>query len=452
MGLNGLNFRTARIAWLDGRLRGNPGLRAAQGRCVSVMGGFRYHFPAILPLLVFCAIALALAAVPSSANWPSYGLFAALPYVAGVAAAVLGASFGQSRIVFASLLLSGVTFAVQQAFFAAGDVARGETAVFLAGLYYPPLAVAFYHLDERGLVSPHGRIRLLIVMSVVACLLLLPAIGGVSSAVACSNSVLVRPVSPLLNISLSGLLMAVACGPLFFIPNRHESPFLGPILAGSLLHVEAGLGFRSSVWRDGQEQAVLISFMSGGVLCLLWAVLESSWRSAHIDDLTGLPGRRALRHRLASLGRDFAIAVVDIDFFKKINDRYGHDTGDQVLRYIASILRRQSSGTAYRYGGEEFVIVYEGADAACAEKAAEEFRRQVASGRFIVRGADRPKERPERPVPPSNLEERTLRITVSVGVSGSGGRDRNPAEVVAAADRALYRAKKDGRNCTRIAR
>ncbi len=420
-------------------------------RVFSVRAGLRSYFPIILPLFVFAVIFLALIFAPSSADWPSYAFFSALPYIIVTGSAVLGVSFGQSRMVFTSLLLAGITFAIQRTFFVAGDSGRGETVVFLAGLYYPPMAVVFYHLEERGLFSVHGRVRFAIVLSVLACLFILPAIVSVRSVVM-SGSVLVRPVSSFLNISLSGLLMAVACAPLFFIPNRQEGPFMGPILAVALLHVEAGLGFRSSLWREGQQQAVLVSFMSGGAFCLLWAVLESSWRSAHIDELTGLPGRRALRHRLASMGRDFAIAVVDIDFFKKINDRHGHGTGDQVLRYVASILRRQTAGTAYRYGGEEFVIVYEGGEADAAEKAAEDVRRQVASGRFIVRGSDRPKERPAHAVRPSDLEERTLRITVSVGVAANSDRLQNAMEVLGAADRALYRAKKDGRNCTRIAR
>jgi GGDEF domain-containing protein len=271
--------------------------------------------------------------------------------------------------------------------------------------------------------------------------------------VSASSSVLFQPLSGPVQVPLIGVLLFLGGIPFLLIRNKHESPHLGRLLALAFLFVFTALNFRGSGWREGSGQTVLLLFMSGAAATLAWCVLESSWRNAHIDELTELPGRRALKHRLASLGSTYAIAVLDIDFFKKINDRYGHDAGDQVLRFVAAQLRKDEKGRAYRYGGEEFVIVCEGIELAAMMSAMEGLRKAIDRSRFVVRSKDRPKEKPEPPPPSvSGLEERTIRITASIGVAASSDQFVSPDEVLRAADKALYRAKKDGRNCVKSAR
>src|SRR5688500_20279314 len=90
---------------------------------------------------------------------------------------------------------------------------------------------------------------------------------------------------------------------------------------------------------------------------LFRSVIEASYLMAYQDGLTGLPARRALTEALHQMNGKFTIAMVDVDHFKKLNDRYGHDVGDQVLRMLASRLAKVSNGgRAFRYGGEEFEI------------------------------------------------------------------------------------------------
>lgn len=97
------------------------------------------------------------------------------------------------------------------------------------------------------------------------------------------------------------------------------------------------------------------------MLMLVAAVAHEAYQMAFRDELTGLPGRRALNERLQRLGRDYVIAMVDVDHFKKFNDTHGHDVGDQVLRLVASQLRKVGGGgKAYRYGGEEFTLLFPG--------------------------------------------------------------------------------------------
>ena len=96
-------------------------------------------------------------------------------------------------------------------------------------------------------------------------------------------------------------------------------------------------------------------------LTLGLSVMETSYAMAFRDELTDLPARRALMRDLEGMGRLYAAAMVDVDHFKRFNDRYGHDVGDQVLRMVAAKLAKApGGGRAYRYGGEEFALLYPG--------------------------------------------------------------------------------------------
>lgn len=101
------------------------------------------------------------------------------------------------------------------------------------------------------------------------------------------------------------------------------------------------------------------------MLMIAAAVAHEAYQMAFRDELTGLPGRRALNERMQRLGRNYVIAMTDVDHFKKFNDTHGHDVGDQVLRLVASRLSKVTGGgRAYRYGGEEFALVFAGKTAA----------------------------------------------------------------------------------------
>ncbi|HVS66411.1 MAG TPA: GGDEF domain-containing protein [Thermoanaerobaculia bacterium] len=193
---------------------------------------------------------------------------------------------------------------------------------------------------------------------------------------------------------------------------------------------------------DPSSRQELYAWLAAAVLLL--AVAEASYRLAYTDELTGLPGRRALADALAHARGDFALAIVDIDHFKSFNDRHGHDVGDQVLRRVAGELRTVSGSGAYRHGGEEFVLVFARAGPAEAEQALERLRRQISARRFTVRAADRPRRRPASLKPAAGQQQR--KITVSIGLAGSRPGDRSALAVLERADQALYRAKRAGRN------
>ncbi len=188
--------------------------------------------------------------------------------------------------------------------------------------------------------------------------------------------------------------------------------------------------------------------MTAAGIILIAALLQESHQLAFRDSLTGLPGRRALEERLRSLGERYAIAMIDVDHFKQFNDTHGHDVGDQVLRLVGARLSQVGGGgTAYRYGGEEFSVVFPERDLAEVLPTLEALRGAIESYRMAIRAEDRPKKAEEGSKHRgAGAPEEILSVTVSIGAAGPSESAPTPHAVIKAADEALYRAKKAGRN------
>jgi diguanylate cyclase (GGDEF)-like protein len=194
--------------------------------------------------------------------------------------------------------------------------------------------------------------------------------------------------------------------------------------------------------------SVYTAFMTAAGIILIAALLQESHQLAFRDLLTGLPGRRALEERLRSLGERYAIAMIDVDHFKQFNDTHGHDVGDQVLKLVGARLSQVGGGgTAYRYGGEEFSVVFPDRDLAEALPKLEALRGAIERYRMAIRGEDRPKKAEEGSKRRgAGAPESMLSVTVSIGAAGPAESAPTPHHVIKAADQALYRAKKAGRN------
>lgn len=203
------------------------------------------------------------------------------------------------------------------------------------------------------------------------------------------------------------------------------------------------------------------TYWTAAACILATAVIENSYLLAYHDELTTLPSRRAFNDALMRLKHPYSIAVVDIDHFKRFNDTYGHDTGDQVLRLVAANLASVSGGgQAYRCGGEEFNLLFAGKTTAEVRPHLEQLRETIEKAEFRVRGEDR-RQAPRGPDRRNQrirarkgdairqLIERkassALSVTVSIGVA-SAGEKSSPQAVLESADKALYRAKANGRN------
>lgn len=186
--------------------------------------------------------------------------------------------------------------------------------------------------------------------------------------------------------------------------------------------------------------------MAGGLSPML-AAFEVFFSMAYIDELTSLQGRRSLNETLLNQGSQYAIAMIDIDHFKKFNDTYGHKTGDQVLKMVASGLEKISGGAkTFRYGGEEFAAVFPGKTAREAWPYLEEYRQRVASTPFIVRSKGRRKSTAKQGGALKIEGRKTVQVTVSIGISSPDRHLNRPEKVLKAADKILYKAKKAGRN------
>lgn len=191
----------------------------------------------------------------------------------------------------------------------------------------------------------------------------------------------------------------------------------------------------------------LTLFFSAASLILIITSIETSFSMAYIDELTELPGRRSLNETLANLGRRYAIAMIDIDHFKKFNDKYGHKTGDQVLKMVASKLKELTGGAkVFRYGGEEFTAVFPGKTAREVVPHLDTYRKILESTPFTVRGRERKKSSAENRGKIKRAGRKGINVTVSIGVASPNRRMTAPEKVLKAADRRLYKAKKAGRN------
>ena len=166
------------------------------------------------------------------------------------------------------------------------------------------------------------------------------------------------------------------------------------------------------------------------------------------DDLTGLPSRRALNRRLRQLAGTYSIAMLDVDHFKKFNDTHGHHVGDQVLQLVAAKLSRARSGTAYRYGGEEFCIVFSRKRAEDVVPTLNDVRRAIEDYKMTLRGAKRAKSQRAGKARRGATKTRfdTVSVTVSGGVASKSDKHTTPEAVIEEADRLLYKAKRAGRN------
>jgi diguanylate cyclase (GGDEF)-like protein len=192
-------------------------------------------------------------------------------------------------------------------------------------------------------------------------------------------------------------------------------------------------------------------YFGSGTLILAVSLIEHAHLMAYVDALTALPNRRALDEFLPQLNKHFCLAMVDVDHFKQFNDTYGHDAGDQVLRKVAVHLATVYGGRAFRYGGEEFCLVFPGQSCREAQPHLETLRARIEGGGFQLRGRQRPKRKPKERRSRSRGGVK-VEVTVSIGVAELGEKLDSARAVIEAADRALYRAKAAGRNQTWFAR
>jgi len=394
--------------------------------------------PALAPAAVLAVAGLAVWIGPTLP--PSLeGLRTLGPYAVLVLGAAFALRFNRGR---ALVLLASLLAAYAGYHYAQGLGGFAEKAVYTALVVLVPLnALVAMALPERG-VAYHGSYRWLVLLGAEALLILWIAAAGRSELSGLAwqgvleHWIFRSPPTPLAGRILFGAAFVAAVWRAW---PKHTPLDLG--LAAALVAF-----FIAAEWATAP--VAFGAFLSAAGAVVLVAFVQESHRLAFRDELTALPGRRALDEQLRALGPHYTLAMIDVDHFKKFNDTHGHDIGDQVLKLVAARLAEVGGGgMAFRYGGEEFSVLFPGRSLKQALPYLERTRASVERYRMAVRSEERPR-REEAGIRRrgDNAPTKLLSVTVSMGAAEPEAERQPPAQVLKAADEALYRAKKGGRN------
>ncbi|MGA9852769.1 MAG: GGDEF domain-containing protein [Gammaproteobacteria bacterium] len=350
-------------------------------------------------------------------------------------ALALSMQFNRSRMFFALLTLLIGCGALLLLATTRDNLSRqlltGSLCIFL-----PLNLVCMHALEERGIFTRYGAwpFGLLLLEIVFVMALMATHAQGVANAL--FVEFFKWPALSTIAISQPGLLLLVI-GLLWLndrLIRRHSAElaafFFSLVTVAVMLH--------------SKQPVTVAVFAAAAALAFGVAVILESWNMAYLDELTGLPGRRALEEQMRQLGNRYVIAMLDVDHFKNFNDTYGHDMGDQVLRLVASRLQaRAGGGKAFRYGGEEFSVLYPGKNLKEVAPALDLLRAEIETSGFNPRRGER---RSGLETPDAVDNEISLRVTVSIGAAENDGTRKDPWDVLKTADQALYDAKNTGRN------
>jgi diguanylate cyclase (GGDEF)-like protein len=363
-----------------------------------------------------------------------------MPYLSCAAALIMAHQFSRIRLLLAALGVAALYWVLRNQLQVSLSEPHAEHTFLVASFCLPFLFLYLILLPERGIWNLQGLLTLL-GFAMTAALCFSAAAWVASTGSAYGELLMVRPMEGyVLSLGATGAIAAVMLVGIFLLCLRNsdtESALLASLLALylalALLHLEY----------------ISVAMCTAASLCLVYGLLRSSHAMAYRDDLTGLLGRRALNERLSGLGRRYTIAMLDVDHFKKFNDNHGHDVGDQVLQLVASRIRQVGGGTAYRYGGEEFCIVYPRKSVEQCAVQLEELRASIAEYQMALRDNKlRPKKSRQgsQKRGASRLKAGQVSVTVSIGVAERSDEQPDPESVIQAADAKLYRAKRAGRN------
>jgi diguanylate cyclase (GGDEF)-like protein len=368
-------------------------------------------------------------------------LFLLAPYLITALGMFLSVHFHRGRP-FMALLLLVVFYWSSRSFLIGRSLELSLNEVYQAFVLLIPANIALIAvMRERGVFSPAGRFRFsfLVVQAFIAFwffrynfITSLPFIAAnFGLPVFMTPELVPQPA------------MFAGCGAFLLIAGlavRRQAP----IDAGLLGALTAF--FIACNWIT--NPVILTVFSTAGALIVTLSVLRDSYNMAFRDDMTKLWSRRSLNESLSGLGRKYAIAMLDVDHFKKFNDTHGHDIGDQVLKMVARMMMDVGcSGKAFRYGGEEFTILFPGRRATDVIPELEKLRKAISEYRLALRNVERPKSSKEGKAQRGTKGEAPhVSVTISIGVAERGESLITPEEVMKAADKALYKAKSKGRN------
>jgi len=368
-----------------------------------------------------------------------------VPYSLFAVSACISLYFGRNRIFYLSSLMVLLHWALSS-YYPYIEALQQRHLLLVLGVLVPLNLAVLSLFRDRGLTSVQSYF-MASVLGLQLALLVEVMNGDLSewlqgierlftSLTWLSGLSLALPNSVLISLVLSMLVIILRI-------TFRKTPLNNALLA---VLMTLGLAFHF-IYATTATTAATVLFIVAGLIALL-CLLQHSYDMAYRDELTGLLGRRALNERFLRLSGRYCIVMVDVDHFKKFNDTYGHDVGDQVLKMLAGQLEKTGAGArAYRYGGEEFVLVFEGKTLLQIESHLEKLRISVADYPMKIRAAGRPKDsKGSQKMRRKGGGQRPLRVAISLGAAQRNEKLKNPTVVMKAADKALYRAKNAGRN------
>jgi len=369
-----------------------------------------------------------------------------VPYSLFVVSAAISLYFGRNRIFYLSLLMALLHWALTS-YYPYIDVIQQAQLLLVLGVLAPLNLAILSLFRDRGLTLLQSYLmasalglQLALVVEVMngdlsPWLLHFEQLFTMLSWPVEWSLDMPKPV--LLSLLLSGLIIMTRIA------------FIMTPLNNALMVVLVAMGL-AFYFADASNTVVMLFVVSG--LVALLSLLQHSYDMAYRDELTGLLGRRALNERLLRLGGRYCLVMVDVDHFKKFNDTHGHDVGDQVLKMLAGQLEKTTGGArAYRYGGEEFTLVFEDKSVEQVEPHLEDLRVRVADYPMKIRGTNRPDDSKKGEKQRNRAAVNgPLKVTISLGAALRSDKFKTPSLVMEAADKALYKAKNAGRNCLKI--
>lgn len=384
-------------------------------------------------LIPFAVIVIAWIAASRAASFTdaANAVMLVLPFVIAFLALFMSVWYKNSRFFFVTVFML-LSYILLRAVFV-NEAMLIEAAAAIS-ILIPINMVWLAFVSERGIISVYGAYKALVIGLELLCVLI--NVVGKSGETA---SGMLDP-DRAMNMQAPAIVLYVLAIGILLMNYILRGEYIFIVFISILITTYISLHFA--------HRPVIFAIFTGSVFVMVVSALfEVSYSLAFYDILTGVLSRRAFEQELGRLGRKYSIAMVDIDHFKRINDTYGHDVGDEVLKMVASVLSRVLyKARTFRYGGEEFAVIFPGQSMSEVIPVLEDVRKAIEQRPFIIRADNRPKKKPDK-ITGSSEGKGHINVTVSIGVAQKTRNIKTPAEVVKKADEALYRAKNSGRNC-----
>jgi diguanylate cyclase (GGDEF)-like protein len=376
----------------------------------------------------------------------AYELFFLTPFLLFGLVAFLGLRLNQTRILYSTILFIILFISVHRLAFNSLEPINFDYFQKVLLVFSLANFLFIFILDEGAILGLFSFLR---VTSIIVTILFSYMIAG-------SENRLLQTIFSGSWITsgelwiLPDILWPVLISTAVFLLIRKEKAIYSFIIALVLSFITLLMAFNKNIAVQEFTLELKIynafAFTIIGLICL-YSVYKLYWQNVYIDELTSIPNRRAFNEQLKKLGRKYSIAMLDIDHFKNFNDTYGHSEGDNVLRYVASHLDIFSKSKVFRYGGEEFSIVYPGRKTKEVHWHLEHMREELDKSRFFIRMSETKRSRKsEKDRGKTSPDGKKVKVTLSIGLAQRSENLRTPEDVIEAADKALYLAKKKGRN------